>query len=174
MSDNTEQLFEVPPDEPKPKKKARKPISAEQRQRLLDNLKKGRETSRQKREQVKKTSKEETPKPQEPEPKQTFAIPHTIPADNSKELELQIKEMRLMINEYRRERENEKKEAELKDLRAQLKELMAVKKEVKAEEKRAEKVELIRPKTPEPEPTPPPPPLKIVTTSRRNKSFGMF
>lgn len=148
----------------KPVKKARKPLSDEQKERLRQQLKKGRETSLLKRQNAAKEKKENT-----------VVLTKTKKKEIHAEIDTEVKE-------------KEKLNSDIDDLRNKLKylldrdkdlltkkekeEVKEIKKEIKTEIKKEEPIKQLRPKTPEPVYEPEPePPKKMVWSALRGTYF---
>jgi hypothetical protein len=150
--------IEIEIDDTKPKKKEKKPMSAERKAQLMKNLEKGRAKAletRRKNALERKRLKEEQNK---------FADNNPPPPKpvNENDFKSQIDELKNLIMSLRKEKNPDNKE-ELDKLKQELKEVKREEKQVKKETKKEENPVITIPikKRPKPEPEPEPEPVPV-------------
>lgn len=168
-------LFKVPTEEKAKKTRAKKPMSAERKAQLMENLRRGREKSlkiRQDKAKMKKEAVEETPEEESKLFKEKLVKKSSHSEDgNVASINAELKELRVMLKEMKLERESERQRAEIAELKAKINELNESKKEIKEQVPESKPVPI--PETPKPKPPPvqeppKPPPIRVVHADNPN------
>jgi len=131
MSDNdAEEIFE---SKTKTKTKTKKPMTEERKAQLLENLKRGRETSLNKRKELASKKKQRVPVETDTTFDKVNSVNVKVPAstktvNESNNINADLRELKLMLKEMKYERESERQKNEINDLKNKINELNKTKK----------------------------------------------
>jgi len=131
MSDNdAEEIFE---SKTKTKTKTKKPMTEERKALLLENLKRGRETSLNKRKELASKKKQRVPVETDTTVDKVNSVNVMLPAstktvNESNNINADLRELKLMLKEMKYERESERQKNEINDLKNKINELNKTKK----------------------------------------------
>jgi len=131
MSDNdAEEIFE---SKTKTKTKTKKPMTEERKALLLENLKRGRETSLNKRKELASKKKQRVPVETDTTVDKVNSVNVMLPVstktvNESNNINADLRELKLMLKEMKYERESERQKNEINDLKNKINELNKTKK----------------------------------------------
>lgn len=164
------EIFEQPaPEIPIPKPRKKRVMTEEQRAKALDNLKKGRETIKQRR-MMKNKAPVAIEIEKNPEPKKPKIDVHI--GDSNEDIDDEIKNLRAEIVKFKNEKLNQDRTSMLKEMKHDLAELRKEKKQatqeppIEKKERVALPVEPVKPKE-QPKTQVVSPPIQLPTPSTR-------